>query len=99
MKEFLKNFKISHSNDWKIHGIHHLRPTSSDPEQISPWQKALADLGGCQGRPPGPNSFIFMQFLAKNWQNNPNLGIGAPPRENPGSVTENINILIKFIGF
>ena len=38
-------------------------------------------------RPPGPNSFIFMQFSAKNLQNNPNLGIGAPPREIPGSVT------------
>ena len=33
-----------------------------------------------QGRPTGgPNSFIFMQFSAKNWQNNTNLGIDAPP--------------------
>ena len=42
----------------------------------------LANLRGCQGRTPppprGPNSFIFMQFSAKNLQNNPNLGIGAP---------------------
>ena len=54
----------------------------------------LADpkgAGGHQGRvlppSPGPNSFIFMQFSAKKLQNNPNLGVGAPPRENPGSVT------------
>ena len=43
---------------------------------------------GRQGRaPPGPNSFIFMQFSSKNLQNNPNLAVGAPPRENPGSAT------------
>ena len=28
--------------------------------------------------PGGPNSFIFMHFSAKNLQNNPNLGVGAP---------------------
>ena len=51
--------------------------------------KSLADPGGCQGSAPpwGPNYFIFMQFLAKKLQNKPNLGIGAPPRENPGSAT------------
>ena len=44
--------------------------------------------GGRDARPPwGPNSFIFMQFSAENLQNNPNLGLGAPPRENPGSAT------------
>ena len=26
-------------------------------------------------------------FRQKNLQNNPNLGISAPPRENPGSAT------------
>ena len=35
--------------------------------------------GGHQGRLRGPNSFIFMQFSAKKLQNNPNLGVGAPP--------------------
>ena len=29
-----------------------------------------------------------MQFSAKTLQNNPNLGGGAPPSENPGSATE-----------
>ena len=28
-----------------------------------------------------------MQFSAKNLQNDPNLGVGAPPRENSGSAT------------
>ena len=43
---------------------------------------------GCAPPPPGrPNSFIFMQFSAKNLQNNRNFGVGAPrPRENPGSA-------------
>ena len=35
----------------------------------------------------GPNSFIFMQFLAKYLQNDRTLGVGAPPQENPGSAT------------
>ena len=41
---------------------------------------ALADLreGGCQGRVAlptrGPNSFIFMQFLAQNMQTNNTFG-------------------------
>ena len=48
---------------------------------------ALADLRGAP-ETRTPNSFIFMQFSAKNVQNNPNLGIGAPPRENPGSATD-----------
>ena len=52
----------------------------------------LADLmgGGASGTRAswgGPNSFIFMQISAKNVQNNPNLGVGAPPRENPRSAT------------
>ena len=33
-----------------------------------------------------PNSFIFMQFLAKNWQAHP-LWELVPPQENPGSAT------------
>ena len=50
---------------------------------------AFADLGGTPGTHPpwSPNSFIFMQFSAKNLQNNPNLGVGAPPGENSGSAT------------
>ena len=56
--------------------------------------KRVISIGGSKwgrrGRVPpgGPNSFIFMQFSAKNLQNNPNLGVGAPPRENPGSATD-----------
>ena len=43
-------------------------------------------------RPPcGPNSFIFMQFSAKNLQNNtlarPLWALASPPQENPGSAT------------
>ena len=42
----------------------------------------LADLrgGGPRDAPPGgPNSFIFIQFLAKKLQNNLNSGVGALP--------------------
>ena len=35
--------------------------------------------GGVTDDPRGPNSFIFMQLAEKNLQNNPNLGVGAPP--------------------
>ena len=39
----------------------------------------IGTLADHLGTPPplGPNSFIFMQFSAKNLQNNPNLGIGT----------------------
>ena len=37
--------------------------------------------------PTGPNSFIFIQFSAKNLQNNTTLGVGVPTQENPGSAT------------
>ena len=50
----------------------------------------LADPRGRQGLAPSPggqNSFIFMEFLTKNLQNNLNLRVGAPPLENPGSAT------------
>ena len=42
---------------------------------------SLADLrGGARvALRWGPNSFIFMQFSAKNLQHNPNLGIAPPP--------------------
>ena len=40
----------------------------------------LADPRGVsRDLPPSPNSFILMQFVAKNLQNNPNLGVGALP--------------------
>ena len=35
--------------------------------------------GGHQGRPRGPNSFIFMQFSAKIWEIIAILWVGAPP--------------------
>ena len=41
--------------------------------------------GGGEGRaPPGPNSFNFMQFIGKIWQNRM---LALPPRGNPGSAT------------
>ena len=47
----------------------------------------VADLGGA------PNSFNFMQFFGKIWQNRmlappPPPGVGVPPRGNPGFATE-----------
>ena len=52
----------------------------------------LADpRGGARdARPPGgPNSFIFMQFLAKKLKNNSTFGSWRPPPgENPGSATD-----------
>ena len=44
--------------------------------------------GWARYTPRGPNSFIFMQFLAKKLQNNTTLGVGAPPQKNPGSATD-----------
>ena len=38
----------------------------------------LADLGGARDA-PDPNSFTFMQFSAKNLQNNPNFGSWHTP--------------------
>ena len=29
-----------------------------------------------------------MQYSAKSLQNNPTLGVGTPPQENPGSATD-----------
>ena len=49
--------------------------------------------GGVPGTcapPGGPNSFIFMQFSAKNWKIIALLGVGAPPGKNPGSATGQI---------
>ena len=43
------------------------------------------------GTPPGgPNAFIFMQFSAKSWKNNPTLRVGAPLRKilDPPLVTD-----------
>ena len=43
---------------------------------------SLADPRGAPGTrapPGGPNSFIFMQFSAKNWKIIALLGVGAPP--------------------
>ena len=48
----------------------------------------MADLKGCEGRvsPGGPNSFNFMQFFGKIWQNRmlappPLPSVGAPTSE------------------
>ena len=47
--------------------------------------------------PQGPNSFIFMQFSAKNLQNNrlayPLWELVSPPQENPGSNNPNVTCL------
>ena len=48
--------------------------------------------------PWGPNYFIFMHFSEKSLQNNPTLGVGAPPppplQENPRSATEVAGALV-----
>ena len=56
------------------------------------WYIIGGSKGGRQGRPlpGGPNSFIFMQFSAKNWKIIALLGVGAPPGENPGSATVHV---------
>ena len=79
--------------------------TTGLSNKITPWyrikmlhvaefsvKKPVADPRGLQGRvpSPGPNSFIFVQFLAKILQNNRfehPLGIWRP-LGNPGSATE-----------
>ena len=50
----------------------------------------IGGSNGGQGRAPpgGPNSFIFMQFSAKNMQNNSTFGSWRTPQENPGSATD-----------
>ena len=52
----------------------------------------MADPRGREGRAPpsgGPIFLIFMQFLAKSLQNQPDptLGVGVTSQENPGSAT------------
>ena len=56
------------------------------PITFEEWNLSLADLtGGRQGHaPPGPNSFIFMQFLGNV---RPNIRLVPPPLGNPGSAT------------
>ena len=41
-------------------------------------EKARGRQGRAPPLPGGPNSFIFMQFSAKNQKNNRFLGVGAP---------------------
>ena len=57
------------------------------------WNPHSRSIGGSRGapgtRPPGSKFFHFHAVFGKNVQNNPNLGVGAPPRENPGSATVN----------
>ena len=43
--------------------------------------------GGDRDVLPGPNSFIFMQFSAKNGKITPTWELGPPPEENPLSAT------------
>ena len=46
--------------------------------------------GGARDEPPqGPNSFIFMQFSAKNCKIIPIWELAHPPRKNPGPATAN----------
>ena len=50
--------------------------------------EALVDLRGAPETPPGSKFFHFHAvFGKKNLKNNSTLGVGAPPRENPGSAT------------
>ena len=70
-------------------GVCQTPPWADAPRQTPRWANgycskwyALADpRGGARdARPPwGPNSFIFMQFSAKNWKIIELLGVGAPP--------------------
>ena len=57
--------------------------------------RSVADLRGARGTrapPGGPNSFDFMQFFGKIWQNRmlvpPSGELVPPPQGNPGSATE-----------
>ena len=43
--------------------------------------------GARDARTPWESKFFYFQFSAKELQNNPNLGIGAPSRKNPVSAT------------
>ena len=52
---------------------------------------------GMRSPPGGANSFIFMQFSAKKFQNNPNLEVGEPPGENPGSTTDTGDLIIASV--
>ena len=88
--------------------------TTGLSNKITPWyrikmlhvaefsvKKPVADPRGLQGRvpSPGPNSFIFMQFLAKILQNNRfehPLGIWRP-LGNAGSATGNRHYFTKMI--
>ena len=48
-------------------------------DRISLGNDPLADpRGGDRNAPRGPNSFIFMQFSVKSFQNNSNLGVASP---------------------
>ena len=50
--------------------------------QFRPSVVLTFDIGGSKGAPetpPGQNSFISMQFSARNLQNNLNLGVGTLP--------------------
>ena len=67
-------------------------------------QYTLADQrGGVRDAPlGGPNSFNFMQFFGKIWQNHmlkPPGGLAPPPRGNPGSTTEIYRSRSCIIGF
>ena len=44
---------------------------------------------GVLGTPPGVQILSFLcSFRQKKLQNNPDMGVGAPSRENPGSATD-----------
>ena len=46
---------------------------------------------------PSSNSFNFMQFSKKNWQNHMLAPPQGGPRGNPASATRNGTILINFL--
>ena len=49
--------------------------------------------GARNAHPRGPNSFNFMQFFGKIWQNRmlaPPGGLVPPPRGNPGSAIDQL---------
>ena len=87
----LSFFSVSHTKHDEVKVRSHEAATAAATATLSigfhynKWicSHSLADLrGGVPGTPPhprSPNSSIFMQVSSKNLQNNPNLGVGAPP--------------------
>ena len=78
--------KVAHKSGWR-HCVSQVSAQSALRWMVTSTQNAISS-GGCQGHPPGPNSFICMQFMTKNVQNNILWELAPSPQENPGSAPE-----------